>query len=391
MDISLNDDQTLLRETARAFAREALTPDRIRALEETEQGFDPAVWRRMVDMGWAAAPFPEDYGGAAAGMTELALIVEALGEGAVPSPLFSTVIESGLLLLDAGSPEQCRRWIPRIAAGETILATALFEPAGGLAPEQIRTRAAPDGNGWKISGRKLFVRDAGAAEGVICIARTGEGPTDLALFLVPRDAAGLSLTRLPAAGGEALWEVAFDGVAVDGDARIGAPGMAWDPVARLLLRGAVFKSAELVGIGQASLDLTLAYARERVQFGKPIGSFQAVQHHCADMYRDLEISRLLTWSASAALCGPGEARAAAIAKAKCSEVIPALTRTAHQIHGAVAFYRSYPLELYFHRALAAKSTYGDSRDHRRALAKMLRDDPEGFRGENRHDLQAHTG
>lgn len=392
MDIALDDDQALLWETARAFAKEALPPERIRALEESETGFDAAVWRRMVEMGWAAAPFPERFGGADAGMTELAVIVEALGEGAVPSPLFSTVIETGLTLLDAGTEEQRRRWIPRIAAGEAILSTALFEPTGGLAPAEIRTRVAPDGNGYRIDGKKLFVRDAGAAEAILCVARTGDAPDDLALLMVPRNAPGLSLRRLRAAGGEALWEVGFDGVTVDGDAMVGDPREAAGHVARLLQRGAVFKAAELVGIGQASLDLTIAYARTRVQFDRPIGSFQAVHHHCANMHRDIEVTRLLAWAASAAL-GRGAAgeKAAAIAKAKASEAIPAVTRTAHQVHGAVAFYRSYPLELYFHRALAAKSTYGDGRDHRRTLEKMLKADPQGFRGDNAHGLPVHKG
>ena len=260
MDITIDDDQRLLRDTALAFAHKALTPARIRELETTEDGFDAKVWRQMAEMGWAGAVFPEEYGGSGAGLLELALIVEALGQAAVPSPIYSTVVEAGLLLLDAGSPAQRERCLPRIAAG-AIMTTAITEPGGGLAPGEIRTRITPAGNGFTAHGTKLFVRDAGAAEGIICLGRSGEGENDLTLVMVPRDAPGLKLRRLQAAGGEALWEAIFDGVTVDADAVVGEPGGAWPHVARLLLRGAALKSAELVGIGQASLDLTLSYAK----------------------------------------------------------------------------------------------------------------------------------
>jgi 3-oxocholest-4-en-26-oyl-CoA dehydrogenase beta subunit len=236
----------------------------------------------------------------------------------------------------------------------------------------------------------LFVRDAGVAEAFICLGREPGDETRLTLVLVPADAKGITRRRLPAAGGEALWAVTFEGVTVPHDAVIGAAGGAWPHVERLLLRGAAMKSAELVGIGQAALDLTVAYAGTRVQFGRAIGTFQAVQHHCADMYRDITVSRLLVWQAAARLdSGKSALREVAMAKAKASEAIPAVTRTAHQIHGAFGFYRDYPLELYYHRAFAAAATYGDVNHQRRALARLLRDDPEQFRGDHRHELPVH--
>jgi alkylation response protein AidB-like acyl-CoA dehydrogenase len=234
------------------------------------------------------------------------------------------------------------------------------------------------------------VRDAGVADEIICLARSGDEPDALTLAIVPREAPGVTMRRMPAAGGEALWEISFAGVVIDADNIVGEVGGAWPAAARLLLRGAAFKSAELVGIGQAALDLTLEYAKTRVQFGKPIGSFQGVQHHCAEMYRDLEVSRLLAWQASSTL-GDGLAgeREVAIAKAKASQCIPALTRTAHQIHGAIAYYRDYPLELYYHRALAAQASYGDAAYHRRVLARLLTSDMNAFRGQDRHELPVH--
>ena len=204
MDISLNEDQQLLHETALTFARSAMTPARIRELEEADAGFDAAVWKQMVEMGWAGALFPEQYGGAEAGTVELALVIEALGQGAIPSPIFSTVIEAGLLLLDAGSAGQRDNWLTRIATGDAILTTAILEASGGLRPEEIRTRITPSGNGFTVSGTKLFVRDAGSAEVIICAGRTGEKPADLTLVAIPHDAPGLRLRRMRAAGGEVI-------------------------------------------------------------------------------------------------------------------------------------------------------------------------------------------
>ena len=390
MDITLSEDQTLIARTALSFAKSALKAERIRELETSENGFDAAVWRQMVEMGWAGAVFPAEYGGSDFSLFELALIVEALGQGAVPSPIFSTVVEAGLLLLDAGSPAQRSHWLPRIADGRSIMTTAIVEPGGGLLPEEIRTRVAQTGSSFRVSGTKLFVRDAGVAEVMVCLGRSGENPADLTLVLIPADTVGVTRRRLWAAGGEALWEVIFDEVTVATEAVVGRPGQAWPHVEQLLLRGAALKSAELVGIGQAALDLTVEYAKTRVQFGRPIGSFQGVQHHCTEMYRDLTVSRLLAWQAAARLgAGRPADREVAMAKAKTGEAIPALTRTAHQIHGAIAYYRDYPLEIYYHRAIAAAAAYGDAGHHRRGLARLLHEDIARFQGDHRHELPVH--
>lgn len=390
MDITLTEEQQLLARAARSFAQTALKADRIRELEVTDHGFDAGTWRQMAEMGWAGAVFPPEHGGSGLGLFELALIVEALGQGAVPSPVFSTVIEAGLVLLEAASPAQRRDWLPRVGTGQAILTTAVLEPHGGMAPGEIRTTIARAPAGFRIDGVKLFVRDAGTAEAILCLGRTGVAPEDLTLLLVPREALGLGRQRLRPAGGEALWEVSFEGVTVPADSVVGEPGQAWPLVERLHQRGACLKAAELVGIGQAALDLTLSYAKTRVQFDRPIGSFQAVQHHCADMYRDLQACRLLVWQAAARLsAGRPAAREVAMAKARASEAIPALTRLAHQIHGAIAYYRDYPLELYYHRAIAAQAAYGDARVHRGTLARLIRTDLDRFRGDNPHELPVH--
>ena len=391
MDITLDDEQALIARSALEFAQGAITAQRIRDLETTEDGFDSATWRKMVDLGWAGAVFPAEYGGSELGLFELSLIIAALGQGAVPSPIFSTVVEAGLMLLDAGSAQQRAHWLPRIADGRSILTTAIVEPGGGLLHEQIRSVVAPGDGHWRVTGTKLFVRDAGVAEAIICLGRAAVDSAALNLVLVPSAAAGVTRRRLWAAGGEALWEVNFKDVVVPNDALVGQAGAAWPHVEQLLLRGAALKAAELTGIGQAALDLTLEYAKTRTQFGQPIGGFQGVQHHCTEMYRDLTVSRLLAWQAAACLgAGKPAVREVAIAKAKVGEAIPALTRIAHQIHGAIAYYRDYPLELYYHRAIAAAAAYGDAGHQRRTLARLMREDRAAFQGEHRHELPVHS-
>lgn len=390
MDITLTDEQDMIRAAAQDFAARALDPRRIRELENDERGFSPETWQQMVTMGWAGAPFPEAYGGTGLGMVELALVAEALGRGALPSPFFSTVVEAGMLLCEAGSDAQRSEWLPRIARGESIVTTAILEPGAELHQADVKARIVRSGEGYRVSGTKLFVRDAGVASAMVFLGRDDEAEDGLTMVLVPMDAAGVARRRLPAAGGESLWEVACDGVRVGEDARVGVAGAGWAHAERLIARGAVLKAAELVGIGQAALDLTVEYAKTRVQFGRPIGTFQAVQRHCAEMYRDVTISRLLAWQAAWLLAqGRVAPREVAMAKAKASECIPAVTRTAHQVHGAFGYYRDYPLELHYHRAYAAAATYGDARYHRRCLARMLREDMDAFRGEHRHELPVH--
>ena len=295
-----------------------------------------------------------------------------------------------MLIDEAGSAGQRDAWLPRIAAGEAILTTAVFEPGNVYGSGEMATLIGSTPRGLRVSGTKTFVRDAGTATALLCLGRAEKNPAELTFVLVPGDAPGIARRHLQAAGGESLWQVTFNDVVVGRAAVLGEPGKAAPHLHRLLLRGTAMKAAELIGIGQAALDLTVAYAKERVQFGRPIGSLQAVHHHCTEMYRDLQVSRLLAWQAAARLgSGAPAEREVAMAKAKASEAIPALTRTAHQIHGAVGYYRDYPLELYYHRAIAAAAAYGDAGHHRRALASLMRDNVDRFRGDHAHALPVH--
>ncbi|WP_089938441.1 acyl-CoA dehydrogenase family protein [Candidatus Entotheonella palauensis] len=385
MDMILSEEQELLFKTALEFAQQALTADQIESLEGQEPGFDLDVWQQMVDMGWTGIVFPAAYGGADLTLMDLSLIVEACAQAALPSPLFASVIEAGMLIDQVGSDHDRSAWLPLIAAGKTVLTTAILESSGGFEPAEIEMQAETTASGYRLNGAKRWVRDAAVAETLVVLARSRDTASALTLFLVPASTPGVSYQRLSVSGGERLYDVAFADVDLPADAVLGPPGEAWPAVRALHQRGACLKAAELLGIGQAALELTLEYAKTRVQFGNPLGSFQAVQHHCANMYRNLEACRLLTYQAATRLSeGQGAEREVAMAKAKASEVIPVMIQLAHQIHGAVGYYRDYPLGLYHDRALAAQAAYGTSRHYRRRLAQLLRQDPIGFRGRAQH-------
>lgn len=378
MDITLTDEQRMLQETATAFARDVSDAARSRGLEAGEISYDKGVWTQMAELGLAGAPLPSRHGGSELSMLELGLIVEAMGASALASPLFSSIVEAALLLADC-APEQVQdEWLPLIAQGEKTLTVAYLETQRSYEPASTGTTLHASGGGYVLSGAKRFVRDAGSADAIVCSATAEGGETVLAI--VDPQSAGVSLERMPAAGGEALWAVDLDNVAVADDAVIRGndiPGA----LERLGQRGAALKACELVGIGQAALDLTVEYAKGRKQFGVAIGSFQAVQHHCAEIYRDISITRLLARNACAAIDTAADAqREVSFAKAKASASMTAATRIAHQVHGAVAFYRDYPLELYYHRAIAAQAAYGDTMHHKRVLGAMLANDPSRFRG-----------
>ena len=391
MDITFSAEHALLYQTAADFAREALSRSDIRALETGDIGFDRDVWRKMAALGWTAALLSPEHGGSGSGVVEMALIVEACGRAALPSPLFAAVVEAGWLLDHAGSASHRETWLDRIVSADAIATAAVLERRGEYEATQIDTSLEPAGAGYRVTGTKLFVRHAAAADAIICLARSGHEPEDLRWVLVPSKATGVSIRRMPASGGEPLFEVVLDGVRVESSSLLGEPGRGWSLARQMQSLGACLKAAELVGIGKAALDLTIDYAKQRIQFDRPIGSFQAVHHHCADMYRDWQACRLLVYQAAARIDKGGScAREVSLAKTKASEAIPAMTRLAHQIHGSIAYYRDYPLELYYHRALAAQVAYGDAFFHRRQLAGMLRDDASRFRGDSGHELPVHS-
>ncbi|MBI4506193.1 MAG: acyl-CoA/acyl-ACP dehydrogenase [Chloroflexi bacterium] len=379
--------EALLRETAARFVARECSPEVVARLEEDPLGYAPEHWRRLAELGWLGLLVPEEHGGAGVSLRELATVVGVLGAAGLPSPLFATVVEAGTLIALAGEEQQRRRWLPALAGGEALLSAALLEPGADIAPSAVQMRATAFAGGFRLRGQKLFVPYAHVASHLVCLVRADDAPQGLSLLLVPRVAPGVQLTRLRTTNGDPQFAVAFTDVDVPRSALLSASGAAWPHVEATLDRGAALKCAELVALGQRALDLTLAFVRERTQFGQPIGRFQAVHHHCADMSCLLEQARVLTAQAIWRLAdGREAAREVALAKVKASEGIPALLRMAHQLHGGVGYYTNYPLEMLYRRSMAAAAVYGSARWHRRRLAHLLATDAARFRRAGAHPL-----
>ena len=375
MDIVLSEGQEMLKRSARELLQGECSSDLVRAMESDERGYPPQLWQRMAQLGWLGLPFPQRYGGGDGSFFDLALLVEELGYAAAPTPFLSSTLLGGLVLLEAGTAVQKRSLLPGIVSGELLLSLAYLNGDGDLDDIGAGDAAVPTGDGFVLHGVKRFVPDAHIAGHLLWLARTRSGRSSsrgLSLFLIdPRDPA-VHLRPMITTAGDKQFEVTVTKKAVSAGDAVGRLHSAGVPLQRVLLKATALKCAEMVGGAQAVLDMTVDYVQKRVQFGRPIGSFQAVHHHCADMYRELQMGRLLAYQASWLLDQgmPGE-RAVSAAKLKLSRAYPVITRLAHQVTGAVGYYTEYPLELYTRRALAAAVSFGGVDYHATRLADGL--------------------
>mgnify|MGYP001484383497 CR=1 FL=1 len=362
--------------------QELLYRNAVRFLRERREADRRTLWREMAALGWLDVCLPPALDGPANGVLSAFTLAEAQGAAGVQTPFVAAVLVTWLLR-DAGVAEQRRDLLIDLAAGRVLAVPVVVDaPLPDRSQTSSFTRA---GDGWRLDGEKLFVEFAVAADALLVSAVTGEGEREPALVLVPRQAEGVRVETLRSAGGDYQDAVRFASVAID--APLAAGALVAEALERLLLHGAALRAAELAGIGRAALDLTLDYVRIRSQFGRPIGSFQAVQHHCADMLRDLTATRLLVAQAAWRLHeGLPAAREIAMAKAKASEAIPALLRLAHQVTGGVGYYRDYPLEGYYRRAIDAAASYGGPLEHRRLLAGLAAQNPALLRRDDGHTV-----
>jgi len=305
------------------------------------------------------------------------VLMEEMGRVVMPGPFFSTVLLGGLAILEAGTPAQQQAWLPRIAGGEARATLAFTEPSGRWDAGGVATGARRTPSGWVLTGTKLFVPDAHLADVLVVVARTAEGgggEQGLGLFLVPAGTEGLEVKLLPTMDQtRKLCEVALRDVAVPADAVLGAPGQAWPRLARVLERATVALCAEMCGGAQKVLEMTTDYAKVRVAFGKPIGSYQGVKHRAADMLVDVENARSLTYYAAWAMDedAPEAALAASMAKAYVSDAYRKVAGAGIQLHGGIGFTWEHDLHLYFKRAKSSEFTFGDATYHRERVAQLV--------------------
>lgn len=375
MDLGFTEEQEMLRKTARDFLQTECPTTLVKEMADDEQGYTTELWGKMAELGWMGLALPEEYDGMGMSFLDMSVLLEEMGRACLPGPFFSTVVLGGFAIIEAGNEEQKKDLLPKIAAGEVILAMALTEPSASYDPASVTVQAVPDKDDYVISGTKLFVENAHIADYMVCVTRTKDGSSaedGITMFLVDGKSPGISTTVLKTIAGDKQCEVIFDNVRVPKKNILGELDKGWPVIAKMLEMAAVAKCAEMVGGAQAALDMSVAYAKERIQFGRPIGSFQAIQHHCANMVTDVDGSRFITyqaaWKVSEGLPATMEV---SMAKAWVSEAYRRVTQLGHQIHGGIGFCMDHDMPLYFKEAKAAESTFGNADWHREIVAQQL--------------------
>jgi len=377
MDFGFNQEQELLRATARKFFESECTSEFVRARMAEPAGVTDGFWAKLAEQGWLGLIYPEEYGGAGLGFVDLTVLMEEMGRAVMPGPFFSTVLLGGLTILEAGSAAQKKEWLDKISAGEAKVTLAFTEPNARWDAAAVTVTARESGGTFTLSGTKLFVLDAHLADALVVVARTREGkrPEEgLSLFLVPRGAKGVDVKLLPTMDQtRKLCEVTFTDVTVGADALLGPKDGAWSPLSRVLDRATVALCAEMCGGAQRVLDMTTEYAKIRIAFGKPIGSYQGVKHKAADMLVESENAKSLTYYAAWAVDEnvPEAPLAASMAKAYASDAFRKIAGAGIQLHGGIGFTWEHDLHLYFKRAKSSEFTFGDATYHRERVAQLI--------------------
>ena len=369
MNYDLSEEQNILKAAAHKFLADKCPSGFIREMAADEKGFTTELWQGMAELGWMSILIPKKYGGSGGNFLDLSVLLSEMGYFCLPGPFFSTVVQGGLVLLETGSDTQKTEMLPELSMGKRILTLAWVEEEGTFEPGGTKLAADSEGDHYILTGTKLFVPDAHVADTIICVARTGEGLAGLSLFLVDAGSPGISIEVLDTIAADKQCEVIFDRVSVPKEALLGEPGGAQPILERVLLMSAVAKSAEMTGGARRVLDLVIPYIKERTQFERAIGSFQAVQHHCVNMLTYSDTMGFMTdraaWRISAGLSFGKEA---AMCKAWVSDSYRKLVALGHQVIGGVGFMEEHDLPLYFKRAKAAELMFGDGDFHRELVA-----------------------
>ncbi len=371
MDFDLSKPQKMLQASVRDFLARHCPLERVRELMETPTAFDAELWAGLADQGWTGLTLPEDVEGLELGAVELAVVAEAMGGACLPGPFLSTLWGAELMAA-SGNDELAREILPRVVDGETRLTVAMLEESGSWEPADVRLPITQEGDGWKLTGTKLFVSDAETADPMLVVGRIGD---ELAVVAVSAAANGVTVEAMPAMDAtRKLYRVAFDGAPAHHlVARGAAAERALGHATRL---ASVAVCGELVGTMQWIMETSVEYAKTREQFGRPIGSFQAVAHMCANMLFYLESARSAAYYAAWAVAvdDPGADAAVAVAKAYCSDAGREVANLGVQTHGGIGFTWEHDLQLFYKRAKSDEVLFGDATLHRERLAAMVIDD-----------------
>ena len=380
MDFGFSEEQEMLRQSARQFLESECAMTYVRKMMEDDTGYSEEQWRKMAELGWMGLIFPEDVGGSGLNMVDLVVVLEEMGRMVMPGPYYASVILGGMAIDLGGSAAQKKKYLPQIATGALKATLAQVEESGRWDAEGIMLTAKKDSGGFVLSGTKLFVHDAHNADLLVVPARTsGSGSDGITMFLIDTKQPGVKTTLLKTMDQtRKLCEVTLADVKAGADAVLGTVGGGWSLLDRLVDRAKVAMCAEMCGGAQKVLEMSVEYAKVREQFGRPIGSFQAIQHKCANMMVQVESAKSATYYAAWAVANdvPEAHLAACMAKAYCSDAYRFVSAEGIQIHGGIGFTWEHDMHLYFKRAKGSEVTFGDATWNRELVAQVVLDQPE---------------
>ncbi|MFZ4519645.1 MAG: acyl-CoA dehydrogenase family protein [Microthrixaceae bacterium] len=362
LDLDFTEEQEMLREMVRGVCAQYSPNEVVRRYEDDPDGYAPELWGQLAELGLLGLMLPEEYGGAGSSLLDGVVLAEELGASLAPVPYLESCVLSAGVLVAAGSDEQLAAWLGPIVDGSAIVVPAWLEPGNGYSPKGVQATATPTGDGFVLSGSKAHVRFAKVAARLVVLARTGAGDTDVDLFLVDPTAAGVTLTQQMTISSDTQYRVDLDGVEVSAADRIGDPGTGWATWSKAMEEAMVIAAALANGGAEHALDITTQYAKDREQFGKPLGAFQALSHYLADAKTVHDGAKLLTYEAAWAQgAGRSLQKLAPMAKLFSCNSYRDLTATAQQIFGGVGFTLEYEIQLYFRRAKQLQLSWNDTR------------------------------
>jgi alkylation response protein AidB-like acyl-CoA dehydrogenase len=377
MDLVLSDEQTLLQETAREFVNKNSSLRRIRALRDNGDalGYSRDLWGEMAQLGWLGIPFPEAYGGVGLGYTDLMVVLEEAGRGLLPEPLLSAISLGGSALALGGTPQQQQAMLPGLIAGNLLVTVAYQESRSRYSPTVVETRAERAGNGWTLRGEKIQVPDLFGSDRVIVSARTAGGVADahgITLFVLEGQAPGVGIERQWRIDSRNAGCLRLDQVTVGPEHVVGEVDEGISLLGAVLDRATAGLCAEMLGSMQAAFDMTLEYLKTRVQFGVPIGSFQALKHRAAKMFIETELSRSVVLAAHKAIDegSPEAPKLVSAAKTRCSDALVLIGNEMVQMHGGIGMTDEHDTGFFLKRARVAEMTFGDGQYHRDRFAAL---------------------
>ena len=373
MDLRFTEAQEILRKAARDFLTTECPKTLVRELEKSEKGYSPELWKKIAELGWVSLVIPEQYEGIGYTFQDLTVLLEEVGRNILPGPLIPTVI-STFSIVEGGTEEQKKEFLPKIASGDLILTLALIEAEGTFDASGIALKATAKGEDFVLNGTKLFVEMAHVSNYMVCVARTKEGTTDkgITLFLVDTKSPGIQIEVIPTIAADKLCEVRFENVTVPKKNMLGKLDAGWTLVESMMRKGSVARSVEAVGAMQTCIDMTVAYLKERVQYERPIGAFQALQHLMANMWTSMQTARYLVYQAAWMESeGQPAAKEVSLAKAYINEAYKDVAQWAIRLHGGIATSSDHDIPLYYRRSLAASTSFGGTDFHRELVAEKI--------------------